>query len=147
MINKEFKSSIEKIKNMRKIKLIISFLLLVFSIVACTKENAHLKISIKEITNCLTDSENQITEKDSAFSYHATTSELTIHKYNCFYSCDGEINISAEIKDNVITIIEQSNLKKECTCPKNITYTIENIPSGSYKISINGKIIGEILMY
>ena len=78
---------------MRKIKLIISFLLLVFSIVACTKENAHLKVSIKEITNCLTDS------------------------------------------------------KKECTCPKNITYTIEDIPSGSYKISINGKIIGEILMY
>ena len=132
---------------MRKINLIVSFLLIVFSIVACTNENAHLKISIKEITNCLTDSENQITEKDSAFSYHATSSELIIHKHNSFYSCDGEINIFAEIKDNVITITEQSNSEKECTCPKNITYTIEDIPSGSYKISINGKIIGDILIY
>ena len=147
MINKEFKSSIEKIKNMRKINLIVSFLLIVFSIVACTNENAHLKISIKEITNCLTDSENQITEKDSAFSYHATSSELTIHKYNCFYPCESEMRISAEIKDNTIAIIEKADVQANCTCPKNITYTIEDIPSGSYKISINGKIIGEILMY
>ncbi len=132
---------------MRKINLIISFLLIIFSIGACTNENAHLKISIKEITNCLNDLENQINEKDSAFSYHATTSELTIHKYNCFYSCNSEINISAEIKNNVIAITEQSNVEEDCTCPKNITYTIGNIPSGSYKISINGKIIGEVLMY
>ena len=132
---------------MRKINLIVSFLLIVFSIVACTNENANLKISIKEITNCLTDSENQITEKDSAFSYHATSSELIIHKHNCFYTCDGEINISAEIKDNTIAIIEKADVQANCTCPKNLTYTIEDIPSGSYKISINGKIIGEILMY
>ncbi len=132
---------------MRKINLIISFLLIAFSIIACTNENAQLKISIKEITNCLTDSAQQITEKDSAFSYHATSSELTIHKYNSFYSCEGEINISAEIKDNVIAITEQSSTEKQCTCPKNLTYTIENIPYGSYKISINGKIIGDILIY
>ena len=132
---------------MRKINLIVSFLLIVFSIVACTNENAHLKVSIKEITNCLTDSKNQITEKNSAFSYHATTSELTIHKYNCFYPCESEMRISAEIKDNTIAIIEKADVQANCTCPKNITYTIEDIPSGSYKISINGKIIGEILMY
>ena len=132
---------------MRKINLIVSFLLIVFSIVACTNENAHLKVSIKEITNCLTDSKNQITEKNSAFSYHATTSELTIHKYNCFYPCESEMRISAEIKDNTIAIIEKADVQANCTCPKNITYTIEDIPSGSYKISINGKIIGDILIY
>ncbi len=132
---------------MRKKSLIIPLILILFSIVACKNENPQLSVSIKEISNCLTDSKKQITEKDSSFSYHATSTELTINKYYGFYSCEGEINVSAEIKDNVIAITEQSSTEKQCTCPKNLTYTIENIPYGSYKISINGKIIGDILIY
>lgn len=132
---------------MKKISLVISLLLLIFSIIACSEKNTQLSILINEKSNCLTDFSQEITEKNLAFSYHGTESGLTINKYNEIYPCDSEIQISAEIKDNVIAITEKADAQTNCTCPKNLTYTIENIPSGSYKISINGKMIGNILIY
>jgi hypothetical protein len=132
---------------MKRISLFALLSLIIFSITACSEKNTQLSILINEKSNCLTELSQENAEKNSAFSYHATESGLTINKYNEIYPCDSEIQISAEIKDNVIAITEKADAQTNCTCPKNLTYTIENIPSGSYKISINGKIIGNILIY
>lgn len=127
---------------MKIINLIIA-LVLSITIVSCQKEVKKLDVTMTYVGDCL---ENK-TDKDSAFSYHSSISTLNIHKYSTAHPCEGEINVSAEIKDNVISITEQSSMENKCTCPKNITYTIGNITSGSYQISINGKIIGDVLIY
>lgn len=132
---------------MKKIRFVIILFISLLSITSCKDNTPQLTTTINQISDCLQNSDNKITEKESSFSYHASTSTLTINKYNGFYSCEGEINVTAEIKDNVIAITEQSSSENKCTCPKDITYTIGNITAGSYKISINGKIIGDILIY
>ncbi len=132
---------------MKKISILILLLSIVLSISSCKKDSQNFTISITNLENCIPNDNGAITEKDASFSYHATTSTLSINKFHNFYPCDSEIKILAEIKDNIIQIVEQVEQTKECTCPKNISYTIGNIPSGSYKVSINSKIIGEVLIY
>lgn len=132
---------------MKKISILILLLSIVLSIYSCKKDSQNLTTTITHLGNCIPNDNGVITEEDAAFSYHASTSTLSINKFYNFYPCDSEIKILAEIKDNIIQIVEQVEQTKECTCPKDISYTIGNIPSGFYKISINSKIVGEILIY
>ncbi len=118
-------------------------LILLLTIVSCQKDTPTLTTRMDYVGECM----DSKTDKSAAFSYHSSTSTLNIHKFYTDYPCKGEINISAEIKNNTIKITEQVIRQTECTCLKNISYTIGNIPSGEYKISLNDKIIGNILVY
>ena len=132
---------------MKKTNILTLFLFMLIFISSCNNEKSKLSTTINYIEECIPNENGKITEKDAAFSYHSSTSVLTINKINNFYSCKGEVKISATIKNNIIQITEQTETNTDCKCPKNMSYTIGNIPSGSYKISINNKIIGEILIY
>lgn len=131
---------------MKKTSIII-LVIIAFIFVSCTKQDTQLEVAINNIEECISNDNRKITEKDASFSYHASTATLIVNKFLNFYACEGEIKISATIKDKTILIAEQTESNTNCKCPKNISYTISNIPSGSYKISINSKIIGEVLVY
>ena len=131
---------------MKRIALIILIIGTTILIQSCKNKDAELTITINSVGECI-NTTAKITEKDASFSYHSATSILNINKYNNYYPCQGEINISAEIKDKTIKITEQVSQQTDCKCPKDISYTIGKTPSGEYKISINEKIIGEVLVY
>ena len=83
----------------------------------------------------MTDFSQEITEKNSAFSYHGTESGLTINKYNDYQNIDKQTTNKRQTNDNIIIKNNKNNTKKEINNKESISKDIPKITGDNKDLS------------
>lgn len=123
--------------------LIIGLAIISYNFISCKedKDNKDLNNKIISLSNCKS---NQVKEDYVySFSYYVNGSSLFIQKENAYYNCCiDSIIINSHINNDTLFIyeIESSPNPCNCICPRDIQYSISNIPIGAYTVKMSDTI-------
>ena len=123
--------------------LIICIAIISCNFISCKedKDNKALNNKIVSLSNCKS---NQ-TKVDYvySFSYYVNGNSLFIQKENVYYNCCiDSIIINSHINNDTLFIyeIEATSNPCNCVCPRDIQYSISNIPIGAYTVKMSDTI-------
>lgn len=123
--------------------LLISFMIISCFFISCKEDNENKGLNNKIIS--LSACKYNQTKEDYvySFSYYVNGSSLFIQKENAYYNCCiDSIIINSNINDDTLFIyeIESAPNPCNCICPRDIQYSISNIPIGEYIVKMSDTI-------
>ena len=127
---------------MKKISVTLSLISVIglaslWLLLACERPVIHtdVQVSNSELSSCHTGEKDG--ESDPVFSYSHGVLHVTHEMLlNCAAS---NVDVNAQIAGNdiVINYSVDDNISADCLCSKTLKYTLHNIRSGTYTITIN----------
>lgn len=123
--------------------LLISFMAISCFFISCKEDNENKDLNNKIIS--LSSCKYNQTKEDYvySFSYYVNGSSLFIQKQNAYYNCCiDSIIINSHINNDTLFIyeIESASNPCNCICPRDIQYSISNIPIGEYIVKMSDTI-------
>lgn len=123
--------------------LLISFMAISCFFISCKEDNENKDLNNKIIS--LSSCKYNQTKEDYvySFSYYVNGSSLFIQKQNAYYNCCiDSIIINSHINNDTLFIyeIESTSNPCNCICPRDIQYSISNIPIGKYIVKMSDTI-------
>lgn len=106
-------------------------------LLACERPVLHMEVPVSdyELSSCHAGVKDG--ESDPVFTYsHGVLHVIHEMLLNCTAS---SVDVDAQIAGNdiVINYSVNDNISADCLCPKTLEYTLHNIRSGTYTITIN----------
>ncbi|MFA6806092.1 MAG: hypothetical protein WCR29_01600 [Bacteroidales bacterium] len=123
--------------------IVICMVVSLFTFIGCKDKeennNTITKNKILSLSNCKDNNAKDGNEYEYSFSYNVVGNTLYIDKVNQYYNCCADtITISSNISNDTLYIFENEYPMAACNCicPRDINYSITNIPSGEYAVKI-----------
>lgn len=130
-------------KKSQYLLLIIGMAVISFNFISCKEDKDTKDLNNKIIS--LSDCKSNQTKVDYvySFSYYVNGNSLFIQKENAYYNCCiDSIIINSQINNDTLFIyeIESTSNPCNCICPRDIQYSISNIPIGAYTVKMSDTI-------
>ena len=127
--------------------LFLTALLLLCTVLSCKKEdnNADVQDATKAITNVVFSECLNNSSKDDGVEFCYESGKLNVRHYITLNCAASNVDVTSSIEGSNIRIayFVDDNISANCICPRELTYTIEDVPAGTYNIaiSLDGSII------
>ena len=121
--------------------LFLTALLLLCTVLSCKKEddNADVQDATKAITNVVFSECLNNSSKDDGVEFRHESGKLNVRHYITLNCAASNVDVTSSLEGSNIRIayLVDDNISANCICPRELTYTIEDVPAGTYNIAIS----------
>ena len=121
--------------------LFLTALLLLSTVLSCRKEddNADVQDTAKAVANVMFSECLNNSSKDDGVEFRYESGNLDVRHYITLNCAASHVDVTSSIEGSNIRIeyLVDDNISANCICPRELTYTIEEVPAGTYNVAIS----------